>query len=474
MTEVTDIFAQARFDTEQALLGGILSYGAAAYRQAEAIVKPEDFHDSFHAKLFEVIGEAVDDLQDGHKLVMAAISGVRDDKRLVDAKITANAMIGRYLAAADPLIAIEGGARQVRHDRLNVDLKFAVEAGETAQAETLAAEMERLSRAHLETDTEAEGLGTVSDRITDILNECWKTGKPVMDWVSCGAADLAYAISGWRRQRFYVIAGRPGMGKSTVAVALLLRTALKRHGVMFFSLEMTRNELSEMALCSLAWDPHRRVEYRDISSAAVSKPGFEEKFKHVLQVQPTLRSLPFMINDRAGATIAQIRSAAMAEAQRLQAQGMRLDVICIDHLGLIAASGKYSGNKAAETEEVSMSLKRLAKELDIAVIALVQLNRGVEGREDKRPSLADLRWSGAIEQDADVVMFVYREAYYLERRQYGEDLEKEATRVADLERKQHDMELMIAKNRGGPCRVIPLYCDMGCAAIKDKERDHNG
>ena len=169
--------------------------------------------------------------------------------------------------------------------------------------------------------------------------------------------------------------------------------------------------------------------------------------------------------DRVGMTIADIRSQALQQAQRLEAQGRRLDVICIDHLGLIKPSGKYAGNKAAETEEISASLKAMAKELNIAVVALVQLNRGVEGREDKRPSLSDLRWSGAIEQDADVVMFVYREAYYLTKP--VSDPMEDAARMVKLHAAKSELEVIFAKHRGGPCPTIKMFCDMGCGVIRD-------
>ena len=181
-----------------------------------------------------------------------------------------------------------------------------------------------------------------------------------------------------------------------------------------FSLEMGREELSEMALCNLAWSRNSRVEYRDISAASVTREGFSEKFNAVLQTAPLLNSMPFTIADRGGITIADIRSQSLQHAQYLRERSRSLSVICVDHLGLIKSSGKYQGNKVAETEEISSALKALAKELGCAVVALAQLNRGVEGRDDKRPSLSDLRWSGSIEQDADVVMFVYRPAYYLQ------------------------------------------------------------
>ena len=171
---------------------------------------------------------------------------------------------------------------------------------------------------------------------------------------------------------------------------------------------------------------------------------------------------------QAGQTIADIRSQALQYAQRLETQGKRLEVICIDHLNLIRASDRYQGSKTAETEEVSAALKQLAKELQCAVVCLCQLNRAVEGREEKRPSLSDLRWSGAIEQDADVVMFVYRESYYLERAKH-DDLAKENDRLSRLERLRTKLEVTFGKHRGGPCPVLEFYADMGCGVIRDME-----
>jgi replicative DNA helicase len=166
--------------------------------------------------------------------------------------------------------------------------------------------------------------------------------------------------------------------------------------------------------------------------------------------------------------MAEIRSKAQQYAQRFEAWGKRLEVICVDHLGLVKASSAYRGNKVAETEEVSGDLKRLAKEMDCAVIALAQLSRQVEGREDKRPTLSDLRWSGAIEQDADVIMFPYRPEYYLRRTE--EDADKEMKRQEKLAKVQNRLELLIEKHRGGSTGQVDLFCDMGCAVVSDLER----
>jgi replicative DNA helicase len=144
-----------------------------------------------------------------------------------------------------------------------------------------------------------------------------------------------------------------------------------------------------------------------------------------------------------------------------------LALVVVDHLGLIKPSGRYSGNKVLETGEVSDALASLAKEQNVAVVALHQLNRGTEGRENKRPTLADLRNSGDLEQDADIVCFAYREAYYLERNKFDAGSQQEMQRQTELDACRNTMEVLIAKNRNGATTTVNLFCDMASNAIRD-------
>lgn len=464
-----DPFSDERFDNEAGLIGAILANGdPTLYRAAAAICGAEHFGEPLNARIFEAIGRGVAAGLANFPLMHWVIGQMRDDATIAELKVTASALMARYCAQAFPAIAVEGAARQARHDCLKVHLASVVAAGDTAAAEETAAEMERLSKAHLATDTGIQHIGAAAGEVLENLSRAYAEGGTTKDFAWPGSADLARVIGGWRRGRFYVVAGRPGMGKTTTGLSWLLRTAAHGHGVMFFSLEMGKGELSEIALCDLAYTRRWRIEYRDISAAAVTSPGFEDRFRAISEAAQRFNSMPFMISDRGGQTIAEIRSQAQQYAQRLAANGKRLEVICIDHLNLIRASDRYSGSKTAETEEVSAALKQLAKELQCAVICLCQLNRAVEGREEKRPNLSDLRWSGAIEQDADVVMFVYREAYYLERSKH-DDLAKEDDRLLRLEAVRNKLEVTFGKHRGGPCPVLEFFCDMGCGAVRDME-----
>ena len=467
-----DIKAQERFDTEVELLGALLHYGDPnSYHLAAAIVGPEQFNDSFNGRLFGIIARGVAEGLQAFALITYIMGQLREDPTLKDAGMTASAMVAKYIGMCAPQIGIEGSARQIRYDWLRDKLRVAAEQNENVEAELIAAEMHQLTRAHLDKNAGLQPVEALTNAVVDEMNELHQNGKAIDDFVFPGSADLAKVIKGWRRGRFYVIAGRPGIGKSTTALSWLIRTAQQGHGVLLFSLEMTGQELAEIALCDLAYNHERRIEYRDLSTAIESTQESENRFNRIREAGERFSKFPFTIMDRGGLTIADIRAQAMQQMQRLEAQGKRLEVIAVDHLGLIKPSGKYTNNKVAETEEISAALKALAKELNIAVVSLVQLNRGVEGREDKRPGLSDLRWSGAIEQDADCVMFVYREAYYLSR-PVNDPIENQK-REDKLRECRNDLEVIWAKQRNGPCPTVKFYCDMGCGVVRDLDRAHS-
>ena len=141
-------------------------------------------------------------------------------------------------------------------------------------------------------------------------------------------------------------------------------------------------------------------------------------------------------------------------------------MVIVDHMHIVKPSNRYSGARVNEVGEISAALKALAKELDVPVIALAQLSRALESRDDKRPTMADLRDSGTIEQDADAIIFVYREAYYLER-STGANAEQEAVRIDRLIDVKDQLEAIIAKQRNGPTGTVKLFCDIACNAVRD-------
>ncbi len=177
-----------------------------------------------------------------------------------------------------------------------------------------------------------------------------------------------------------------------------------------------------------------------------------------------IRQWPLIVDDAAGLAAAEIEARAQIARSKFERGGKSLSLIVVDHIHKMRHQGATS--KVSEYTEISARLAEMAKRLDCPVLALAQLNRGVEVRDDKRPQLADLRESGSIEQDADTVLFVYRQAYYLERRRCS-DPGAEADRMADLTKVANQLELIIEKQRSGPIGTIDLWCDMASNVVRD-------
>lgn len=279
-----------------------------------------------------------------------------------------------------------------------------------------------------------------------------------------GLSDLDDILGGWPRGQLSVIAGRPGMGKSAAATCAVLRAGLKGFACQFFSLEMTSVQLGARLLCDLAYTKAAPINYEDIL-----KRKIDDRAKaRLAQARDRLKHLPIAWEEQRGLTVGEIAARARKHANQLDRDGQKLEVVFVDHMLLVRPSSRYSGNRVREVAEISDGLATLAKDLDVAVVALCQLNRGVEGRENKRPSLSDLRDSGAIEEDASTVTFLFRPAYYLENRR--EDTpEAEQLRLDTLEKRRHDIEYVVAKNRNGRIGVVEAYVDIGANVIRDKE-----
>ncbi|MFH1157708.1 MAG: replicative DNA helicase [Pseudomonadota bacterium] len=278
--------------------------------------------------------------------------------------------------------------------------------------------------------------------------------------VTTGFLDLDKKLGGLQRSDLVILAGRPAMGKSALATNIAFNAArsyVEHHAkegavVGFFSLEMSAEQLATRILADLsgvASDKIRRGEVRDTD------------FHKFVEASQALSQVPLFFDDTAALTISAIRT----RARRLQRQH-KLGMIVIDYLQLIQGSGRNtSDNRVQEISEITRGLKALAKELDVPVLALSQLSRAVEQRDNKRPQLSDLRESGSIEQDADVVMFIYREEYYLERDEPGrrpeENDDKFNARYEDWQRRMessHNVaECIVAKQRHGPIGTIKLH-----------------
>jgi replicative DNA helicase len=263
-------------------------------------------------------------------------------------------------------------------------------------------------------------------------------------------------------------AARPGMGKSALAVAIARRAAEAGHTVEFFSLEMSAADLADRMLTDICFNRDRPIAYFDVGRGSVSDADAER----VVRAERALRELAdnLHIDPQDGLSVAQIGARARRRKQDLERKGRRLDLVIVDHLHRIKASNRYAGNRTGEVTEISGALKVLAKELDIPVLVLAQLSRQVEGRDNKVPTLSDLRDSGAIEQDVDLIAFLYREAYYLER-SVCHDPAAEQTRLARLMECQYRLDVIIGKNRNGPIGQVSLFFHPAANAIRDLSRE---
>jgi replicative DNA helicase len=273
--------------------------------------------------------------------------------------------------------------------------------------------------------------------------------------LATGFTDLDQRMGGLQPSDLIIVAGRPSMGKTALATNIAYhvaqsyrrdpdsQAALDGAVVGFFSLEMSAEQLATRIISEQAYIPSERIRRGRIES---------EEFDRIVEVSQELQNLPLYIDQTGGITVAQLA----ARARRLKRQ-RDVGLIVVDYLQLLSGSTRRAAEgRVQEVSEITTGLKALAKELHVPVLALSQLSRQVEQREDKRPQLADLRESGSIEQDADVVLFVFREEYYVERRQPRENTEEHKQWQQEMDLVTGKAEVIIGKQRHGPTGTVRL------------------
>jgi replicative DNA helicase len=452
-------------ETEQAILGAALWRNSAMDKLGQ--LEPADFYDGVHQALFGAMREQWQSSRAVNVVTLRAILRELPDitaevnpveylKRLATIGDTSNldALVAAQREFASRRRLVET-ARSIDHAAR--DLAYGVQ--DTA-SQAVSALDDVLAAARSKGPTRVTAGDAFRDVIEAALNDDGSTR------ITSGLAGLDAVTGGWRRKQFAILAGRPSMGKTTVATGAMLRTAKAGLGVLYFSLEMPTNDLAARCLSDLSWSHDRRTPYADLMAGRLGDSGYEAFGSAAAHY----RGLPLVIDDQRGLTMAEIAARTRAEAQRMERDGLQLGLVVVDHLGLIRPSGRYAGNKVQETGEISDALATLAKSENVAVVALHQLNRGTEARENKRPTLADLRNSGDLEQDADLVCFTYREAYYLERMKCDPGSQDEMQRQLELDACANSLELLVAKNRNGPTSTVHLYCDMACNVVRDLAR----
>lgn len=415
-------------DAEESLLGAMLLSRTAIDIVSETM-QPEFFYRPAHAHIYEAImslssqGEAVDPVTVADELrrhgFLEAIGGT-DALLSLQAATPATSSAGRYAKIIEELALLRsmiGVGGEI------VELGYSLPDDVTKALDDAESMMFRVAE-HRQTDTMSR-LHDLLDQTIDNLEALYDRGQSITG-TPTGYHDFDELTSGLQPDALIVVGARPAMGKTSFAIGMASHAAIDAHlPVLFFSLEMSRVELSQRILCAEARVDSTRVRNGNLT---------DDDWHRISHAVGRLGEAPLWIDDNPNVTVMEIR----AKARRLQSQVGQLGMIVIDYIQLMTGQGRAE-NRQTEVAEISRSLKILARELKVPVVALAQLNRGLEQRTDKRPMLADLRESGSLEQDADIVCFLYRDEVY----------NPESSEMGTA-------EVHVAKHRAGPTDTIRL------------------
>ncbi|MEM8689189.1 MAG: replicative DNA helicase [Pseudomonadota bacterium] len=455
--------APSNLEAEQALLGAILVNNEACDR-VTGFLLPDHFHEPVHARIFETASTLIR----AGKLASPVTLKTYFESDATLAEIGGTAYLARLAAAATTIINAEEYGRTIyelaqRRQLIDIGTDIvndAYEANVEFSSRDLIERAEQELYDLAETGKYGQGFQKFQTALTGAIdmaaNAYERDGG--LSGISCGLTDIDEKLGGLQPSDLIILAGRPAMGKTSLAtniayqVAKAYRSEHQSDGTMkvldggvvaFYSLEMSSEQLATRILS----------EQSEISSEKIRRGKITEtEFQRLVAVSQEMSTLPLYIDDTGGMTISQIA----ARARRLKRQ-RGLGLIVLDYIQLVSGSSrKAAEGRVQEVTEITTGLKALAKELNVPIIALSQLSRQVEARDDKRPQLADLRESGSIEQDADVVTFVFREEYYLQRQEPRAGTPEHFDWQAEMENVTGTAELIIGKQRHGPTGTVKL------------------
>lgn len=456
-------------EAERQLLGYLMLENSA-YWQIAKILRPEDFYSPVHEDIFRTIANLITTNQIANPVTLQSYFKQRIN----------NGPAVRYLLGlvGDPATAVNVG--DYAQTIVNLSLRRQIRDGAhalIAQSETM--EIGTPVKRILETADmlfsnirlaipgalqDTTSISAVCEESLQGLKELLTT--PVSPYPSMGLKGVTRLMGPLTPGCVYVLAGRPGSGKTGAAVAAA-RSIIRQNapdksnfGVAFFTLEVTRRDLwNRFIACEMALS-NTPVNYMDLKRGNITSP----QLNAVERYSKALERFPLSIDDKAGLSVAEIFVRARLEQQKLEKRGVTLAVVVVDYLQIIKPSGRYQGNKVAEISDISSGLVALAKDLNVAVIAVSQLSRRVEERTDKRPIMSDLRESGQIEQDANSIVFLYRPAYYDNQQTAQADAEL----LAKFQARENDLHYIVAKARDGLTGEIIAQCDIGKNHIFEK------
>lgn len=460
-------FRQAphNIEAEQLLLGAILVNNEVMDRISD-FLRPEHFYDPLHASIFETISQLIA----ANKIVNpTTLRTFFENAEPIDTDLTVPEYLWRLAESTTTIINAREYARTIHdlatrrrlimigEDIVNTAYDSPVDMPPKSQVE----EAERALYQIAEQDKYGQGffdLKSAMDQAIEVANNAVMRGNE-LSGLPTGLVDLDNMMGGLQPSDLVILAGRPSMGKTALATNIAVNVAsqkrLQRYQenpdgasepavVGFFSLEMSAEQLASRILSEQAEIPSNRIRRGKID---------EDEMRRLVLASQSLTQAHLFIDQTGGISIAQLT----ARARKLKRQ-RGLDLLIVDYIQLLSGSAsKAAAGRVQEITEITTGLKALAKELEVPLIALSQLSRQVEQREDKRPQLSDLRESGSIEQDADVVLFVFREEYYVQRREPSiTDVEAHQNWQTELDAVRGIGEVIIGKQRHGPTGTIRL------------------
>ncbi|KEG16582.1 replicative DNA helicase [Bartonella bacilliformis] len=463
--EKTSSFRQLPYniEAEQALLGAILINNNAIDRVSD-FLKPEHFFEILHQKIFDILSQIIKKGKLANPVTIKPF--IPAEEKIGD--ITVFNYVIRLAKEAITIINAEDYGRIIydlfiRRSLINIGNQIVNTAFDAPVELTPAQQIEMVERNLFqlaETGKYGGGFESFDDAIKKAIDMAGAAKKrsSKLSGIATHINKLDEQMGGLQPSDLIILAGRPGMGKTSLAtnIAFNIANAYNRNAkikdpskeneggiVGFFSLEMSSEQLATRIIS----------EQTEVSSSEIRRGNIsEEQFAKLLRTVNRLQKAPLYIDQTGGISITQLA----ARARRLKRQH-GLDVLIIDYIQLMTSNSKRSSeNRVQEITEITTGLKALAKELNVPIIALSQLSRQVENRTDKRPQLSDLRESGSIEQDADIVLFVYREEYYLKNEEPKAGSPEHLKWQTDMDAVFEKADIIVAKQRHGPTGTVRL------------------
>jgi replicative DNA helicase len=448
-------------ETEQAVIGAVLMkndlFGLISSR-----VGRDDFFEPVHGEIFEVCESLISMGKLASPLTIVPFLPA-------EMEITEGVNLRQYLArlAAAACTVSEAAdlaamVRDLAHRRAVSAVGNQLLTAKAPDPAELASwgidELDKIAAARLGSSVPSLSLDQSVARAVDAAAQAYARDG-MLSGLTTGLRDLDRKLLGLQRGELAILAGRPGSGKTAAALGMARAMASAGHKGIFYSLEMGDVALSQRMITDEAYD-RAKVQYTKLRSGRFT----EQDFTVIRDAALRLRGLPMRIEQQPKMTLAQLGSRARQEKRR-----RGLDFFVVDYLGLMEAPARYKGNRNLEIGDLTSGLRALAKELDCTALVLSQLSRGVEGREDKRPNMGDLRDSGNIEQDADVIIMVYREAYYLERKEPPIGSAEHELWQNAMERCFNKLQLIVEKQRMGPIGTVEVFCDIASNAVRNSD-----